>query len=154
MIKKVNDCLNQLNNCKLLNFKLACEMMMFDFGNIGLHCQGLTRVIKNNDILFTTLDYQTWDGNINENNDECFFYKKYRDSIIGGVVMKIDITATFDLRIFMDNGVIIESLILNGYNHYDTESEQWRLMMNTDKEDSIHMVVYNKYIEFSDEIKK
>lgn len=126
MRKRVNEYLNKPNNCKLNSLKLACDMMVFDFGNIGLHCQGLTRIIKDNVILLTTLDYQSWDGDKNENNDEWFLYDKYKDSIIGGIVLKIDITSTFDLKIILDNGFIIESLISNGYNHYGEENEQWR----------------------------
>ena len=49
---------------------LACEMMMFTFGEYALHTQCLTRIIHENDILVTTLDYQNWDGEVDTNNDE------------------------------------------------------------------------------------
>lgn len=45
---------------KILGFHLteigrACEMLMFHFENYALHTQCLTRIVKNNDILVTTL---------------------------------------------------------------------------------------------------
>ena len=49
---------------------LACEMMMFSFENYEFHTQCLTRIICENDILVTTLDYQSWDGEVEDNNDE------------------------------------------------------------------------------------
>ena len=49
---------------------LACEMMMLTFGEYALHTQCLTRIIHENDILVTTLDYQNWDEIDDKNNDE------------------------------------------------------------------------------------
>ena len=64
---------------------LACEMMMFSFGEYELHAQCLTRIIRENDVLVTTLDYQSWDGETEENNDEWFFVEQNRDKIVGGM---------------------------------------------------------------------
>lgn len=46
---------------KLNSIKFACQMVMLDFGKDAIHCQALTRISKNDDILFTTFDYQNWD---------------------------------------------------------------------------------------------
>ncbi|MGM9858718.1 MAG: hypothetical protein ACI311_05695 [Bacilli bacterium] len=61
MVEKLQNCLEQLVGSKLKDIKLVCQMIVFDFGNVGIHCQQFTRVSKNGDILFTTLDYQSWD---------------------------------------------------------------------------------------------
>ena len=76
-------------NWKKLN--LACEMMMFDFGDLKLHTQGLTRIVKDSDILTTTLDYQNWDGADDTHNDEWYFVERFRDAIVGGVVTSITV---------------------------------------------------------------
>ena len=111
--------------------------------------------MKGNDILFTTYDYQNWDGEISENNDEYYFYYQFKDSIIGGNVKKIAINRKYDLKIILDNNIIIESFTSNGYFHYDEEDEQWRLLTGLKEEDmnkkTIHMVVFNKKITFTDE---
>ena len=61
MIEKLHNNLERLVGSKLEDIKLACQMLILNFGNVGIHCQQFTRVSKNNDILFTTLDYQSWD---------------------------------------------------------------------------------------------
>ena len=92
---------------------------MLDFGKDAIHCQALTRISKNDDILFTTFDYQTWDQKESENNDEYYFFEKYKDEIVNGVVTEIKVSNTNDLIIEFDNGVKIEVFIANGYNHYE-----------------------------------
>ena len=82
-------------------------------------------VIFDNDILVTTLDYQNWDRENDENNDESYFVKKYRDKIEGGVVISVSVTPLYDVEIIMDNGIKIESFVKNGYHHFDDENEQW-----------------------------
>ncbi|MGM9969301.1 MAG: hypothetical protein ACI35S_02780, partial [Anaeroplasma sp.] len=81
MIEKLRNCLDQFVGSKLKDIKLACQMILFDFGNVGIHFQQFTRVSKNNDILFTTLDYQSWDEKEDTNNDEKYFFDKYRNEI-------------------------------------------------------------------------
>lgn len=111
---------------KLETLNLAAEMMMFHFGEYALHSCCLTRIIRDNDILVTTIDYLNWDGEEDKNNDEWYFVEKYKDKIVGGVVISVEINSLYDVEIMMDNGVKIELFIKNGYNHYyDDENEQW-----------------------------
>ena len=135
-----------INGLKLNKISLACQMIILDFGRVGSHCQCLTRIIKGTDILFTTQDYQSWDGKEDTNNDEWYFYQKYKPIIEGGVVEEININSINDLFIKLNNDVCIEVYVSNGYYHYEEEQEQWRLLVAGEK--SYHMVVYNKHIEF------
>lgn len=140
--------LKSINGLKLNNISLACQMIALEFGRVGIHCQCLTRIRKGTDILFTTQDYQCWDGKEDTNNDEWYFCQKYKPIIEGGVVEEININNMNDLFIKLDNGVCIEVYVSNGYYHYEEEQEQWRLLVDGKK--SYHMVVYNKHIEFID----
>ena len=150
MKKELIQNLKRLIGQKLNLIKFACEMIMLDFGKDAIHCQVLTRISKHNDILFTTYDYQTWDGNESKNNDEYYFFEKYKDEIVNGFVTDIKVSNTNDLIIEFDNGVKIEVFIANGYNHYDEENEQWSLLINVMEKHSKHYAVYNKNIEFYD----
>lgn len=136
--------ISEIENCILKSFNLACEMMVFDFGECIIHSQCLTRIIKNNDILFTTLDYQQWDGKESKNNDEWFFKEIYCNEIVGGRVLSVEISPLNDVKIIMDNGISIEMYVSNGYNHYDYEAEQYRLMK---KSPDVHIVVNSKSVE-------
>lgn len=147
MVEKLHNYLDKLVGIKLKDIKLACQMIILNFGNIGIHCQQFTRVSKNDDILFTTLDYQSWDEKVDTNNDEKYFFDKYRNEIIGGAVVRIIYNKFNDLTIIFDNGVVIETFVSNGYNHFVDEIEQWRLLINTSDDDSKHIVIYNKKVE-------
>lgn len=153
---ELKNCLTEIIGCKLVYFSLVCEMMLFDFEKYEIHSQCLTRIIKNGDILFTTLDYQNWDEKDDTNNDLWFFKDKYCNEIIGGVVLSVKLLPINDLIIVLDNGITIEFFISNGYHHYNEEKEQWRLMkINPDYSQSndeeffslFHVVVNNKSIE-------
>ena len=104
---------------------LACEMMMFSFESYALHVQCLTRIICEKDILVTTLDYQSWDGEVDSNNDEWYFVEQYKNKIVGGIVTSVNINHLHDVVIVLDNGVRIELFVKNGHNHFDDEHEQW-----------------------------
>ena len=93
----LNEYLQVIVGKKLEKLNLAFEMMMFSFEDYAFHSLGLTRIIKDNDILVTTLDYQNWDGEISENNDEAYFLEKYRDKIEGGVVISVSVTPLYDV---------------------------------------------------------
>lgn len=123
--KQLMEFLKQIIGKKLDAINLACEMMMFSFEEFELHAQCLVRIIYNNDILVTTLDYQSWDGKTEENNDEWYFVEQYRTKIVGGIVITAEITSLNDLVIILDNGIRIELFIKNGYHHFDDEAEQW-----------------------------
>ena len=130
----LNEYLQVIVGKKLEKLNLACEMMMFSFEEYAFHTLGLTRIIKDNDILVTTLDYQNWDGEVNENNDEWYFANKYRDEIEGGVVTAVSVSPLYDVEIIMNNGVKIELFVKNGYHHFDDENEQWVFFRHDDHE--------------------
>ncbi len=150
MNERLQNYLNNLVGKYLTRINLVCEMIILDFENIGLHSQCLTRIIKNEDILFTTYDYQSWDEKVDTHNDEWYFWEKYKDEIINGKVIKVIYNKMNDLTIICDNGVIIEIFISNGYFYYEEEQEQYRLLSDAD---DVHAVVYNKHIEFTDELR-
>ena len=142
---------------KIVGLKLdavgyACEMLMFHFEQYALHVQCLMRIVKDDDILLTTLDYQSWDGEHEENNDEYYNLAKYKTEIEGGKVLSVEVNSLCDVFITLDNGVRIQILIENGYAHYDEENEQYRFFEASDNETKDkklppHYVVYNKHIE-------
>ena len=116
----LNEYLQVIVGKKLEKLNLACEMMMFSFEDYAFHALGLTRIIKDNDILVTTLDYQNWDRENDENNDESYFVKKHRDKIEGGVVISVSVTPLYDVEIVMDNGIkmVITILMMKMNNGY------------------------------------
>ena len=58
-IKEMNF-IHSLVGKRLLNVCCAAEILTFDFFPLALHASGYARIIKNSDILVTTLDYQSW----------------------------------------------------------------------------------------------
>ena len=147
MTEKLDEYLKQLVGTKLNRINLATQMIILDFGKMGIHCQTWTRISKYNDILFTTYDYQSWDEKVDTNNDEWYFFDKYQSEIVNGSVENIYLNQLNDLTIFLDNGIKIEIFVGNGYFHYAEEQEQWRLLVDVDSKTSQHIVVYNKHIE-------
>ena len=146
--------IKQIIGLKLDAVLLACEMLMFNFEQYSLHVQCLARIIKNNDILVTTLDYQSWDGEIDTNNDEWYNLDKYRSEIEGGKVLSVEVNSLYDLIITLDNDITIQIFIMNGYPHYDGDREQYRFFEFSDDETEKqaklhnHYVVYSKHIEY------
>ncbi len=133
---------------RLTGLSLACEMMMFKFEEYALHTQCLTRIICENDILVTTLDYQNWDGEVDTNNDEWHFVEKYRSKITGGIVMSVNVSSLYDVTIVLDNSIEIELINKNGYHHFDDECDQWRFFKAGDHSYP-HITVYNKTVDIS-----
>jgi len=127
---------------------LACEMMMFSFGKYALHAQCLTRIICENDILVTTLDYQNWDGEAEDNNDEWYFVEQYRAKIVGGIVTSVNVTPLHDVVIILDNGIRIELFVKNGYHHFDDEHEQWVFFKRHDRSYPF-ITVYSKTVDIA-----
>lgn len=137
---------------KLDAIRYACEMLMFNFEQYALHVLCLTRIIKDDDILLTTLDYQSWDGEHEENNDEYYNLSRYKSEIEGGKVLSVEVSPLCDIIITLDNDVTIQILIQNSYAHYDEENEQYRFFEASDHETEDeklppHYVVYSKHIE-------
>lgn len=139
---------NQLVGKKLLHLCCEADILDFDFAPLVLHAMGCTRIIKNNDILVTTLDYQSWDQQESTHNDEWFNVKKFCSKIVDGVVISVTISPCYDLRIELDNHVVIECLIANASPHYQEEREQWVLFESTRDHSGTFLTVYNKSIDF------
>lgn len=137
---------------KLNEIRYVCEMLIFDFQQYALHTQCLTRIIKDDNILLTTLDYQSWDGEHEENNDEYYNLAKYKSEIEGRKVLSTEVTPLGDIIIILENDITIQILIQNSYAHYDEENEQYRFFEAStdetgDKNLPPHYVVYSKHIE-------
>lgn len=137
---------NLLVGKKLIRLCCEADMLDFDFESLALHAMGCSRVIKSNDILATTLDYQSWDLSESTHNDEWFNVEKFRSDIIGGVVISVEISPWHDLRIKLDNNVVIECLIANAHPHYAEEQEQWVLFEPARDHSGTFLTVYNKKI--------
>ena len=142
--------LSQMKGLQLQNINCACEMLTLDFGEYAFHARELTRVVLNNDILFTSHDYQSWDGEHDKNNDEWYFLDKYREAILGGTVTELIFTPLHDLKICFDNHFIIECYIANGYHHYDDENEQYVFFERQKTGFRKFLAVYNKRITISE----
>lgn len=128
---------------------LACEMMMISFEEYALHAQCLTRIVYENNILVTTLDYQSWDGEDESHNDEWYFVEMYREKIVGGMVMSVNVNSAHDLLIILDNGIRIEMFVKNGYHHFDDEHEQWAFFKRHDHAFP-YITVYSKTVDIAE----
>ena len=146
---KLREHLQAIVGKRLDAINLACEMMMFSFDKYELHAQCLTRIICENDILVTTLDYQNWDGEAAENNDEWYFIEQNRGKIIGSTVTSADVNALHDVVIVLDNGARIELFIKNGHHHFDDELEQWVFFKRHDRSYPF-ITVYNKTVDITE----
>ena len=142
---KLNEHLQAIVGKQLDSLTMACEMLMFSFGEYALHALCLTRIICENDILVTTSDYQSWDGKVEENNDEWYFIEKNKAKIVGGRVTSASVNALYDINIVLDNGIKIELFITNGYHHFDDEQEQWVFFKHDDNSFPF-ITVHNKTV--------
>ena len=145
---KLNEHLQVIVGKQLVALNMACEMMMFSFGKHELHAQCLTRIICRNDVLVTTLDYQSWDGETEKNNDEWYFVEQNRGKIVGGTVTSVNVNALHDITIVLDNGISIELFVKNGYQHFDDEQEQWVFFKHHDHSYPF-ITVYSKSVDIA-----
>lgn len=106
-------------------------------------------MIKNGDILVTTLDDQSWDLSESTHNDEWFNVKRFYSKIVGGTVVSAAVSPWHDLRLRLDNGVLIECLIANASPHYQEEREQWALFVTTKDHSGAFLTVCNGSVDFS-----
>ncbi len=149
MENKIKEFLNLWIGRQLESLHCACEIIDFGFsGDLVLHGMGLTRVFLNDDLVITTIDYQSWDQTDSKNNDEWYNKDKYKDLIIGGIVTSISINSVNDLFIETDNGVRIECYVANAYPHYEDEKEQWLLFEHTKDNSGRFLTAYNKRLSF------
>ena len=146
---KLNEHLQIIVGKRLDGLRLICEMMDFCFGDYALHALCHTRIISDNDILVTTLDYQSWDRQEDTNNDEWYFVEQYRDKIEGGIVTSVNVNSFHDVLIILDNGIRIEMYIKNGYHHFDDECEQW-VFFKVDDHSFPFVTVYNKTVDIAE----
>lgn len=142
----LNEHLQVIVGKQLDALNMACEMMMFSFEKYKIHAQCLTRIICENDILVTTSDYQSWDGETEENNDEWYFVEQNRTKIVGGTVTSVSVNALHDVAIILSNGIKIELFIKNGHNHFEDEQEQWVFFKHHDHSYPF-ITVYNKTVD-------
>jgi len=154
MNNEINEFINLWVGKRLEHLSCACEILNFVFsGDLVLHGMGLTRVFLNDDLVITTIDYNSWDQTDSRNNDEWYGKDKYKNQIIGGKVTNIHINKFNDLFIEMDNGVRIECYIANAYPHYDEECEQWLLFEHTNDHSGRFLTAYNKRLSFDLQVK-
>lgn len=142
----LNEHLQVIVGKQLDALNMACEMMMFSFEKYKIHAQCLTRIICENDILVTTSDYQSWDGETEENNDEWYFVEQNRTKIVGGTVTSVSVNALHDVAIILSNGIKIELFIKNVHNHFEDEQEQWVFFKHHDHSYPF-ITVYNKTVD-------
>ena len=142
----LNEHLQVIVGKQLDALNMACEMMMFSFEKYEIHAQCLTRIICENDILVTTSDYQSWDGETEENNDEWYFVEQNRTKIVGGTVTSVSVNSLHDVAIILSNGIKIELFIKNGHNHFEDEQEQWVFFKHHDHSYPF-ITVYNKTVD-------
>ena len=143
---------NSLIGCKLEALFCAANMLCFEFDNsLIIHANGFCRVIKNGDLLITTYDYQSWDGEDSTHNDEWVNTEQFKTEIIGGFVTCVELSSINDLKLILSNDVLIECLIQNAYPHYEEETEQWILFEGKESRKSNRgfLTVYNKHSEFT-----
>ena len=145
---KLNEHLQVIVGKQLVALNMACEMMMFSFGKYELHAQCLTRIICRNDVLVTNLDYQSWDGETEKNNDEWYFVEQNSGKIVGGTVTYVNVNALHDITIVLDNGISIELFVKNGYHHFDDEQEQW-VFYKHHNHSYPFITVYNKTVDIA-----
>ena len=143
---KLNEHLQIILGKQLDALNMACEMMMFSFEEFALHAQCLTRIVYNEDILATTLDYQSWDGELEENNDEWYFVEQNRAKIVGSTVTSVSVNSLYDVTIILSNGIKIELFIKNGHNHFEDKQEQWVFFKHHDHSYPF-ITVYNKTVD-------
>ena len=122
---KLSEYISAIQGKQLDALNLACEMMMFSFGEFELHAQCFSRIIQNNDLLVTTLDYQSWDGECDKNNDSWYFVSRFKEQLIGSAVTSVEISIVNDVTVLLDNGIQIQLYVSNGYHYYGEEKEQW-----------------------------
>lgn len=147
---EIQSFLHQLNGKRLVSFGCNADILEFGFeGDMVLHAMGFSRVILGNDILVTTQDYQSWDELDSTHNDEWLNVATFREKIVGGFVVSASINEVHDLRIKLDNGIMVECMVANAYPHYSDECEQWALFEHTDDHSGQFLAVYNKKLDLT-----
>lgn len=147
MTKNINEYLETFIGKELLDINLVCEMMCFNFGEMHFHAQGFTRVLQNDEILVTTLDYQHWDEKDDKNNDEWINMAQFKKVILNNRIERFELMPINDIFIYLENGICVQSFNRNGPLHFGDCDEQWRFLIKNNEND-IHIVAQGKTIEF------
>ena len=129
----------------LTDIKVRYDLLMLRFGDYELHASCFTRVLRNHDILFTTMDYQSWDEEEYTHNDMYLNIADWGEKIIGQKVCSIDISPIYDLVIVLDNDTQIEIFNSEGKRRMTEEGEQW-FFYKPEDESYPFLSVYSKHI--------
>lgn len=109
------------------------QVLILRFGEYEIHVSCFARILRNKEILLTTQDYQSWDGEDHKHNDMYLNIAKYGASLIGQTVRSVDVSSTNDLHIVLENDIRIEIFNSNGKLQLSEESEQWFFYKPKDK---------------------
>jgi len=141
----------ELVGLTISDFSYEANWLEFIFSSSPLTLQicGFGRVIKDGEILVTTSDYSSRSKEKSAINDEWYNVRKYGSKIVGGTVASAELNSIGDLRITLDNGVIIECLNSNGRPHYTSGKEQWCLFEHSCDCDGAFLSSYNKTYRFT-----
>ena len=109
------------------------EILTLRFGEYEIHVSCFARILHDGKILFTTQDYQSWDGNDYKHNDMYLNIAKYGETLIGQKVRSVEVSPINDLFIVLDNDTRIEIYSSDGRHRLSEESEQWFFYKPKDK---------------------
>ncbi len=148
--RTIQEILDTLLGQKLIYITCEADILDIGFEKKILHVSSLGRIVKNNRILLTTFDYQSWDEIESTNNDEWYNVEKHRQEIVGGIVVSVKISECGDLFISLNNGIEIEVFVSEAEHHYGCQEEQWVLFDNKEEKSSIYFLTqYNDGIEYT-----
>ena len=109
------------------------EILILRFGEYEIHVSCFARIVHNGEILLTTQDYQSWDGEDHKHNDMYFNIAKHGATVIGQTVRSVEVSPINDLLVILDNGARIEIFSSEGSHRFSEESEQWFFYKPKDK---------------------
>lgn len=110
------------------------DLLILAFEEHEIHASCFTRVIHNDQILFTTQDYQSWDEKEQKHNDMYVNIGKNAYSLVDHMVERVELSPVNDLVIVLDNQVRIEIFNSNGFRlRFTEQQEQWFLYKPDDQ---------------------
>ena len=121
-------------------------MIRFSIEEYELRALCHIRIIFVNGFIVTTLDYQSFDSEAEANNDELYFFEKYRKNS-GWNYNLCWRQPLNDVVITFNNGIRIV-LYKNGYHHFNDEEEQWIIFKFGDRSYPF-VTVYKKTVDIA-----
>lgn len=115
------------------DIRVNWDLLIFCFGEYVLHANCFTRVICNQKILLTTMDYQSWDEENYTHNDMYLNIADWGEKIIGQQVKNITISPVYDFVVTLNNDVRIEIYNSDGNHRMCEEPMQWCFFKPEDK---------------------